>query len=208
MHFVLNQFPRDSRHVSMLSCEDVPIFLEEFDEREFLFGIQVVAYMGNLRRLLHGQQNRLAKCVLRLDGRHGGLGLEHDQVLGGLNQGLLQLLELCRHCQSVSCLTTLPIVVKSPLNVSPDGDDATRPWHLQDQVGVMWDRHELGECRPSQESVVCSLKIGDLKLYSFCVEIFLSPKGHEKNDPTDGGCCCTREYAMKRSSTGVQQRPG
>jgi hypothetical protein len=37
--FVLNQFPRDSRHVSRLPCKDVPIFQEEFDEREFLFGV-------------------------------------------------------------------------------------------------------------------------------------------------------------------------
>jgi hypothetical protein len=34
MEFVLNQFPRDSWHISRLLCEDVPIFLEEFDERE------------------------------------------------------------------------------------------------------------------------------------------------------------------------------
>jgi hypothetical protein len=39
MQFMLNQFPRNSRHVSRLSCEGVPIFLEEFDECEFLFGV-------------------------------------------------------------------------------------------------------------------------------------------------------------------------
>jgi hypothetical protein len=39
MQLMLNRFPRDSRHVSRLPCKDVPIFLEEFDEREFLFGI-------------------------------------------------------------------------------------------------------------------------------------------------------------------------
>jgi hypothetical protein len=39
MMFVLNQFPRNSKHVSRLPCKDVPIFLEEFDEREFLLGI-------------------------------------------------------------------------------------------------------------------------------------------------------------------------
>jgi hypothetical protein len=33
--FMLNQFPRDSWHVSMLPCEDVPIFLEEFYEEKF-----------------------------------------------------------------------------------------------------------------------------------------------------------------------------
>jgi hypothetical protein len=31
MQFVLNQLPRHSRHVSKLSCKDVPIFLEEFE---------------------------------------------------------------------------------------------------------------------------------------------------------------------------------
>jgi hypothetical protein len=43
VQFMLNQFPRNSRHVSRLPCKDVPIFLEEFGEREFLFGIQIIA---------------------------------------------------------------------------------------------------------------------------------------------------------------------
>jgi hypothetical protein len=60
MQFILNQFPRNSRHVSRLPCKDVPIFLEEFDEREFLFGIQIVAHMSNLERFLREQQNCLA----------------------------------------------------------------------------------------------------------------------------------------------------
>jgi hypothetical protein len=106
------------------------------------------------------------------------------------------------------CLTTLPITVKRPFNVSPDRDDTTRPWNLQDQVGIMWDRHELGECRPSQESILRSLKIDDLKLHSFHVDIFLSPEGHVENNLADGGCCYTRDYAMERSPTGAQQRPG
>jgi hypothetical protein len=55
MKFILNQFSRNSRHVSRLPCEDVPIFLEEFDEREFLFEVQIVAYVSNLERFLHGQ---------------------------------------------------------------------------------------------------------------------------------------------------------
>jgi hypothetical protein len=89
MQFILNQLPRNSRHVSRLPCKDAPIFLEEFDEREFLFRIQAVAIMSNLGRLLHGQRNHLAECVLRLDGHLGSLGLGHDQVWVGLGQGLL-----------------------------------------------------------------------------------------------------------------------
>jgi hypothetical protein len=75
MQFVLNQFPRDSRHASRFPCKDVPIFLEEFDEREFLFGIQTVAYVSHLRMFLCGQQDCLVECVHHLDGR---LGLGHD----------------------------------------------------------------------------------------------------------------------------------
>jgi hypothetical protein len=99
MEFILNQFPRDSWHVSRLPYEDVPIFLEEFDEREFQFGIQGVAYMSNLGWFLCRQLYLLAKHVLWLDGRFGGPGLWHDRVhrggrgRGGLGQGLFQLPE-------------------------------------------------------------------------------------------------------------------
>jgi hypothetical protein len=128
--------------------------------------------------------------------------------LGGLGQGQLQLLELYRRFQSISCLATLPFAVKSLLNISLDGDDVARPWHLQDHVAIIWDLHELGECRPSQESIARSLEIGDLKLYSLCAEIFLSPEGHGESDLADGGCYCNRDYAIKRSPTEVQQRHG
>jgi hypothetical protein len=61
MKFLLNKFPRNSRHVTRLPCEDVPIFLEEFDEREFLFGVQIGAYVSKLGRLLGGQLDCLAE---------------------------------------------------------------------------------------------------------------------------------------------------
>jgi hypothetical protein len=68
MQFVLNQFPRNSRHVSRLPCKDVPIFLEEFDEREFLFRVQIIAHVSDIGRLLRGQQGCFANQVLWLDG--------------------------------------------------------------------------------------------------------------------------------------------
>jgi hypothetical protein len=122
---------------------------------------------------------------------------------GRLSQGLLQLLELYGCQQSVSSLTALSVTVKSPLHLSPDGDDAAWPWHLQDQIGVMWNCHELRECWPSQESVVRGLEIGDLKLFVFHAEVFLSPKGYGKEDLDDGGCCYPRDNAMEGSPTGM-----
>jgi hypothetical protein len=41
-----------------------------------------MAYMSNLERFLYVQQNRLAECVLCLDGHFGGLGLSHDWAGG------------------------------------------------------------------------------------------------------------------------------
>jgi hypothetical protein len=82
MQFVLNQFPRNSKHISRILCEDVPIFLEEFDERKFPFGVLILAYVSNLGRFLRGQWDHFAEGVLRQDGHLGGLGLEHDQVWG------------------------------------------------------------------------------------------------------------------------------
>jgi hypothetical protein len=64
MEFVLNKFPRDSRQITRLPFEDVPIFLEEFDEREFLFGIQCVAYVRSHGRFLCRQRDLFAECIL------------------------------------------------------------------------------------------------------------------------------------------------
>jgi hypothetical protein len=45
----------------MLPCKDVPIFLKEFDQHEFLFGIQIIPHVSYLRGLIRGQGDRLAK---------------------------------------------------------------------------------------------------------------------------------------------------
>jgi hypothetical protein len=67
--FVLYQFSRNSWHVNGLPCEDVPIFLEEFDDRKFLFGIQIVSHMSNLGGLTREQRDGLVELVLWLDGQ-------------------------------------------------------------------------------------------------------------------------------------------
>ena len=41
VEFVLSEFPRHTRHVSGIPCEDVPILTEELDERAFLCGRHV-----------------------------------------------------------------------------------------------------------------------------------------------------------------------
>jgi hypothetical protein len=67
--FVLYQFTRISRHVNSLPCKDVPIFLEEFGECEFLFGVQVVSHVRNHGGVTREQRDGLVELVLRLDGQ-------------------------------------------------------------------------------------------------------------------------------------------
>jgi hypothetical protein len=91
-----NQFYKNSRYVSRLPYEDVPIFLKEFDKREFLFSMQIVPYMSDLGGLNRAKWNFLTVFSLWLDGQLRSLGFGHDQVQGGgLGQGFLQILELC-----------------------------------------------------------------------------------------------------------------
>ena len=56
---MLYQLPRNSRHVRWLPCKDVPIFLQEFDEREFLFEVQLGPNVSDLGRVLRVLQDRL-----------------------------------------------------------------------------------------------------------------------------------------------------
>jgi hypothetical protein len=66
--FVLYQLPRNSRHANMLSCEDVSIFIKEFNEREFLFEIQIIPLVRDFRGVTRREWNSLAELVLQLDG--------------------------------------------------------------------------------------------------------------------------------------------
>jgi hypothetical protein len=65
--------------------------------------------------------------------------------------------------------------------------------------------HEPGDCWPSQESVIHSLKINHLELYIFSSKVLSSPEGYRKRDLTDGSCYCTIDYTMERSLIGAQK---
>jgi hypothetical protein len=70
------------------------------------------------------------------------------------------------------------------------------------------DCHKLGECRPSEERVVCHLEIGYLELQVFSTEVFQSPAGHRKSDLADGHRYSSKDYSVERSPTGMWCRSG
>jgi hypothetical protein len=119
---------------------------------------------------------------------------------GGLGPGVLQVLEFYRCQQWVSHPVALSVAVVGSL----DRDDSIRARHLQDQIGIMGDHHELSNGGPPEEWIVCCFKIGYLKLHVLSVEIFRSPEHHEKGDMTNKGCCCASDYSMEGILTRTQ----
>jgi hypothetical protein len=112
-------------------------------------------------------------------------------------------LELYGCREFIDCVTAHLVTVVSTLDVSLDGDDTVQSGHLEDQVGVVRNRHELGMCQPPQKGIVRCLEVGYLKLQIFYVEVFSSPQDHEKSDLTNRSRCCSRDHTMEWSPTGV-----
>jgi hypothetical protein len=61
----------------------------------------------------------------------------------------------------------------------------------------MWHHHKRGECRPSQESVVCHLEIDNLELQVLYAEVFPSPEGYGKSDLTDRSHRLCKDYTVE-----------
>jgi hypothetical protein len=100
-------------HVWRLHSRYLGTGYDKYDEHEFLFRIQIVAYMSNLGRLLRGQWNRLVECVLQLDRHLGGLGLMHDWVWGtrlrpASTLGALQMPSVYRLSHNSPCRSQKP----------------------------------------------------------------------------------------------------
>lgn len=72
---VLGKFPWDTRHVNRLPSKDVPIFMEELDERAFLLGRKVDRDLSSLGWVLWVDRDLLG-VPGRLEGRLGGRPLD------------------------------------------------------------------------------------------------------------------------------------
>jgi hypothetical protein len=157
--------------------------------------------MSNLRGLIRGKWNCLADVILRLDGHLGGHVLRYDRIWVGQGQGFPQFLELYG-CQKHVCrLAMLHVTVIGAFYIPFDGDDFVWAQHLQDQVAKVRNHHELGECRPSEECIVCHFEISYLELHVLSAKVLSSPEGHGKSDLADAGRRCSGDYFMEGSPT-------
>jgi hypothetical protein len=64
------------------------------------------------------------------------------------------------------------------------------------------NHHELGECRPPKERVVCHLEISYPELHVLSSNVLSCPEGHEKSDLPDGATAALGTILWKGARLG------
>jgi hypothetical protein len=136
LQMVLDHLPRDPRHLRWLPCEHVGICLEEGDEHEFLFLLQITCNASGLGGI-RAEPDGLDGDVVRSGWPH----LWHlGRCLGTRGRGappsVVWASSFCR--QGMQLLHSR----KRSGAVAPHGKDPGWRRHLEDQIPVMGNGHE------------------------------------------------------------------
>jgi len=148
---VLGDFPRYARHVRGTPRKYIGIRAEKVDEHCFLFGVEAGA--DPQRHALRGPGVEEDKLGLLRRFKAPGVTLGVGDVLVAVAEAGENGQRLG---QSLGMLDALDIALIGVLAGRADGDDAIWPWHLELEVGVVEDGHELGVAWSSQDRVVGS----------------------------------------------------
>jgi hypothetical protein len=87
------------------------------------------------------------------------------------------------------------------LQVASEREHTTASWHLEKQVDIMWHRHELGERRPPQYSVIGRFEVGHLELDELGSVVLPRLKSDWENDCSKRMRGIARDNTVKRSFT-------
>src|SRR6185369_14029169 len=179
---VLGDLPRYARHVRGAPRKDICVGAEEIDEHHFLF---VVEGGADLQRLVVGVARVEGHLLDTLGGFEapgmsvrGIQGLARHFVEGGC-EGLVFRLSFC-------VLNALDVALVSVLERRADGDDTLRSWHLELEVGVVGDGHELGVARTTKDVMVGSSKPHHLKSEYLLAEVSCRAEADRQIDLAEG----------------------
>jgi hypothetical protein len=168
---VLGDIPRYARHVRGTPCKNLGVRAEKVDEHCFLFGVELGADPDLLGGVVAGVErdrlNRLCwfevvSVALRIWHLLGEAPQVGDEGLG-LGEGL-------------SVLYALHVAFIHVSVCGSDGDDPIGARHLELEVGVVGDDHELGVAWSPQHCVVGSSEPDHLEREGFLSEVGGSPK--------------------------------
>jgi hypothetical protein len=177
---VLNHLPGDPRHLRRLPCEHVGICLEEGNEREFLFLLQIArnaSGLGGIRAESDGLDGDIVRSgwphLRHLGGRLGAGGR-------GVPPSVVRASNFCR--QGMQLLHSRQ---RSGV-VAPHGEDPGWGRHLEDQIPVMGNGHEPVQGRPANDGIEWELNLRNVKLDVLRAEVFLGPECYRNCDAPKG----------------------
>jgi hypothetical protein len=194
---VLGDFPRYARHVRGTPRENVGVCAEKVDEHCFLFGVELGADPYLLGGVVAGVKrdgfNRLcwfevASVALRIWNLLGEAFHVGDEVLGfGEGLGVLHALHVAFVRVSVR---------------GADGDDPVGARHLELEVGIVGDGHELGVTWSPQHCVVGSSEPDHLEREGFPSEVGGSPEADGQIELSEGLYAFLGDDPVKRRRAG------
>jgi hypothetical protein len=179
---VLNHLPGDPRHLRRFPCKNVDICLEEGDEREFQFLLQIACDAGGLGRIRANLDGLDGTAVCS-----GWLHLWHlGRRLGTGGRGVLLLPSIVRASSFCRQGVQLLDSRKCSGTVAPHGEDPSRGWHLEDQIPVMGNGHEPVQGWPANDGIEGEVNLHDVELDVLYAEVFLGPECNQECDAPKG----------------------
>ena len=128
--------------------------------------------------------------------------------LGALRHALPEVGQLLRCHERCRELAVGPLALIGRFERSANCDDPTRSRHLQLEVGVVGDGHELGVARSPQDRVVGSGEVDYLELQPFGAEVQGVAEGDGQRDLPEWVGLLSRDDAVEGSATWAQVCPG
>jgi hypothetical protein len=168
---VLDDLPRYARYVRGTPRKYLGIYTEEVDEHLFLFGIELGADPQCLLAKAAGVEGDGLRCFRRL--KAVGMPLRVGSLSGEVLQVSDECLELYK-CLGV--LDALDVTLAGVAICGADDDDAHWSRHLQLEICIVWDDHELGVTQPPEHGVVGASKPYHLKGEDLLLEVGRSLK--------------------------------
>jgi hypothetical protein len=188
---VLGDIPRYAGHVRGSPHKHLGVCTEKVDERCFLFGVELRADPDLLAGVIAGvERDRLNHlCWLKV----AGMALRIRHLLGEA----LQVGD-----EGLSVLHALHAAFVRVSVRGADGDDPVGARHLELEVGVVGDGHELGVARSPQHRMVGSSEPDHLEREGFLSEVGGSSEADGQIELSKGLDALPEDDPVKRRRTG------
>jgi hypothetical protein len=197
---VLGDIPRYARHVRGTPRKNFGVCTEKVDEHCFLFGVELGADPYLLGGVVVGVERDGFDRLGWLEVVGVALRIRHllGEALHVGDEGL-------GFGEGIGVLHALHVAFVRVLVRGADGDDPVGARHLELEVGVVGDGHELGVAWPPQHCVVGSSEPDHLEREGFLLEVGGSPEADGHIELPKGLDAFPGDDPVKRRRAGPDQ---